>query len=172
MGIAIFLVFYARRRALSRKGFASSLHKLADEWEVNSGDMTLLEKLGDGFFGVVHRAYLYHRSAGNSSRLAQKDRNSFSNRSEVACKMLKGASRLCFLSTSICSLFELALISSANFHVRRIECGGDGVFGRNRAHEKHRAAPTHCQLCGMYNSINAVLPYSRILREGRLAQLS
>ncbi|XP_065844704.1 tyrosine-protein kinase receptor torso-like [Oscarella lobularis] len=89
--IAIFLVFYGRRRVLRRKGFVSDLDKPADEWEVNSGDMTLLEKLGDGFFGVVHRAYLYHRPSGSLSRLARKESNSFDNRSEVACKMLKGS---------------------------------------------------------------------------------
>ena len=170
--IAIFLVFYGRRRVLRRKGFVSDLDKPADEWEVNSGDMTLLEKLGDGFFGVVHRAYLYHRPSGSLSRLARKESNSFDNRSEVACKMLKGASRSCFLTTFICSLFELTLIFSANFHVCRIESGGDGLSGRNQTHEKHRAAPTYCQLSGMHNSIDAVLSHSRILHERRLAQLS
>ena len=97
MAFAIFLVFYARRRTLRKNGFVYDLDKQADEWEVNSGDMTLLEKLGAGFFGVVHRAYLYHRPSGSLSRLARKESNSFGNKSEVACKMLKGASLSCFI---------------------------------------------------------------------------
>ena len=95
VAIAIFLIFYARRRASRKNSDVCDLDKRADEWEVNSGDMTLLERLGDGFFGVVHRAYLYHRPSGSLSKLARKESDLFNNRSEVACKMLKGAWRSC-----------------------------------------------------------------------------
>ncbi|XP_065844505.1 uncharacterized protein [Oscarella lobularis] len=87
----IFLGFYVRRRALRKKRFVYNLDKRPDKWEINCGDMILLEKLGDGFFGVVHRAYLYHRPSGSVSNLALKESLSFGNRSEVACKMLKGS---------------------------------------------------------------------------------
>ena len=70
---------------------ASDFVEPPDEWEVNLGNMTLLEKLGGGFFGVVYRAYLYQSSSGGSSRQARKEKISFENEKlVVACKMLKG----------------------------------------------------------------------------------
>ena len=33
---------------------------IVDEWEINPGNIMLLEKIGEGFFGVVREAYLYH----------------------------------------------------------------------------------------------------------------
>ncbi|XP_065844670.1 uncharacterized protein [Oscarella lobularis] len=84
--VFIGIVVYARRN----NGFGSDFAEPSDEWEVNSGDMTLLEKLGGGFFGVVYKAYLYHSPSGRMSMLARKERSSFGDeKSVVACKMLK-----------------------------------------------------------------------------------
>ena len=89
--VTVFVV-YARRKAVRKNTFGSDFAEPSDEWEVNSGDMTLLEKLGDGFFGVVYKAYLYHSPSRRTSMLARKERNSFGDeKSVVACKMLKGA---------------------------------------------------------------------------------
>ena len=98
---AIFIfVAYSRRRAqrFSWSPLGSFFAEPPDRWEVNRGDMTLLEKLGDGFFGVVHKAYLFHcPNRGLLSRLSilsSQSRNesgsSASEKSVVACKMLKG----------------------------------------------------------------------------------
>ena len=72
--------------------------------------MTLLEKLGDGFFGIVRKAYLFRTSKRSlssrlSSRLSilssQSRKDSTFSASEklvVACKMLKGIhARVCVL---------------------------------------------------------------------------
>ena len=110
----IIFVAYARRRAqrFSWSPLGSFFAEPPDEWEVNRGDMTLLEKLGDGFFGVVHKAYLFRTpkrslssrlSSRFSSRLlilssqSRKDSTfSASEKSVVACKMIKGIlARVC-----------------------------------------------------------------------------
>ena len=90
--VFILAVFYARRKPFRMNGFGSDFAEPSDEWEVNFGDMTLLEKLGEGFFGVVYRAYLYHNQSRRFSLQARKDRNFLGDdKSIVACKMLKGA---------------------------------------------------------------------------------
>ena len=94
---------YARRNSFrQRRALGSDSFEPPDEWEVNPGNMALLEKLGDGFFGVVYRAYLYQSSSVSSSRQARKERNSFENEKlVVACKMLKGrCTRVLFISNS------------------------------------------------------------------------
>ena len=88
----IALVVYARRRSRRLRGsfLGPDFVEPPDEWEVSSGDMTLLEKLGDGFFGVVHKAYLYRRPSRNTAKIAANETSSFGNeKSVVACKMLK-----------------------------------------------------------------------------------
>ena len=96
--VLVFIVaaVYARRKAFLINGFGSHFAEPTDEptdkWEVNSGDIALLEKLGDGFFGVAYKAYLYHSPSRPMSMLAQKESNSLGDKkSVVACKMLKGA---------------------------------------------------------------------------------
>ena len=96
----IVFVIYARRKAYLLRGslLGPDLVEPPDEWEVNAGDMTLLEKLGNGFFGVVHRAYLYH-SPSSSPRRHGKAKNSLGDqKSVVACKMLKGIPTLLLAS--------------------------------------------------------------------------
>ena len=89
--VAIVFIVYARRKAFRLNTFGSDFAEPSDEWEINSGNMSLLEKLGDGFFGVVYKAYLYHSPSGRLSRLDRKERNSLGDeKSVVACKMLKG----------------------------------------------------------------------------------
>ncbi|XP_065844363.1 uncharacterized protein [Oscarella lobularis] len=88
--VIIACVVYARRKAFRLNSFGLDFAEPSDKWEVNSGDMTLLEKLGDGFFGVVYKAYLYHSLSERISMLARKESNSLSyEKSVVACKMLK-----------------------------------------------------------------------------------
>ncbi|XP_065844331.1 uncharacterized protein [Oscarella lobularis] len=88
--VAIVFIVYARRKAFRLNTFGSDFAEPSDEWEINSGNMSLLEKLGDGFFGVVYKAYLYHSPSGRLSRLDRKERNSLGDeKSVVACKMLK-----------------------------------------------------------------------------------
>ena len=110
---AIFIfVAYSRRRAqrFSWSPLGSFFAEPPDRWEVNRGDMTLLEKLGDGFFGVVHKAYLFHcPNRGLLSRLSilsSQSRNesgsSASEKSVVACKMLKGILASFFSSYQFC----------------------------------------------------------------------
>ena len=87
----IVFVIYARRKALLRGSLLGpDLVEPPDEWEVNAGDMTLLEKLGNGFFGVVHRAYLYHSPSSRSRRRGKAKNSLGDQKSVVACKMLKG----------------------------------------------------------------------------------
>ncbi|XP_065844501.1 uncharacterized protein [Oscarella lobularis] len=86
----IVFVIYARRKALLRGSLLGpDLVEPPDEWEVNAGDMTLLEKLGNGFFGVVHRAYLYHSPSSRSRRRGKAKNSLGDQKSVVACKMLK-----------------------------------------------------------------------------------
>ena len=94
---------YARRNSFRlRRALGYDSFEPPDEWEVNPGNMALLEKLGDGFFGVLYRAYLYQSSSVSSSRQARKERNSFENEKlVVACKMLKCMfTRVLFISKS------------------------------------------------------------------------
>ncbi|XP_065840047.1 uncharacterized protein [Oscarella lobularis] len=80
--------------------------QLCDDWEINRGDIFLLEQIGQGAFGVVLKAHLYHlsspRSSTPSSRRSSRRSKQSSIRSQlgsdpdgeeksiVACKMLKG----------------------------------------------------------------------------------
>ena len=73
-----------RKRRLATAAFDSV--QLRDNWEISRGDIFLLEKIGQGAFGVVVKAHLYHKS---SSRLSIRDLEE-ENKSTVACKMLKG----------------------------------------------------------------------------------
>ena len=57
-----------------------------DEWEINHDDVMLLEKIGEGLFGVVHKAQLFHRPSSQWKRMRHRN----SNKSFVACKMHKG----------------------------------------------------------------------------------
>ncbi|XP_065840054.1 uncharacterized protein [Oscarella lobularis] len=74
-----------RKRRLATAAFDSV--QLRDNWEISRGDIFLLEKIGQGAFGVVVKAHLYHKS---SSRLSIRDLEE-ENKSTVACKMLKGS---------------------------------------------------------------------------------
>ena len=102
--VIIACVVYARRKAFRLNSFGLDFAEPSDKWEVNSGDMTLLEKLGDGFFGVVYKAYLYHSLSERISMLARKESNSLSyEKSVVACKMLKGE---LYINVFVCALFS------------------------------------------------------------------
>ena len=106
--VIVFIVYVRRRATLSRRSFFRSLFVDApDKWEVNPGDMTLLERLGDGFFGIVHKAHLYQRTSRNFLALPEKERSSLGNEKlVVACKMLKGIEKLC----SICFQFIIRFL--------------------------------------------------------------
>ena len=68
-----------------------------DDWEVSRGDLTLLERIGEGFFGVVVKAVLYHNPSNRlNTQCGPVRRQSGDNeyKSIVACKMLKGATVL------------------------------------------------------------------------------
>ena len=89
--VIVVAVVYAHSKAFRKNDLASDCTEPSDEWEINSGDMTLLEKLGDGFFGVVYKAYLYNSQSRPMSMLARKKGNSFGDeKSVVARKKLKG----------------------------------------------------------------------------------
>ena len=60
--------------------------KRPDEWEINRGDVALLEKIGEGLFGVVHKAQLLHEPSLQRKSTVQ---HRTSNKSFVACKMLR-----------------------------------------------------------------------------------
>ena len=60
--------------------------KRPDAWEISHGDVTLLEKIGEGLFGVVHKAQLLHEPSLQPKTVQHR----ISNKSFVACKMLKG----------------------------------------------------------------------------------
>ena len=64
-----------------------------DDWDVNLGDLTLLERIGEGFFGVVVKAVLYRNPSNRLNMQCGVRRQSGDNeyKSVVACKMLKGA---------------------------------------------------------------------------------
>ena len=66
---------------------------IIDDWEVNLGDLTLLERIGEGFFGVVVKAVLYRNPSNRLNMQCGVRRQSGDNeyKSAVACKMLKGA---------------------------------------------------------------------------------
>ena len=84
-----------------------------DEWELDPDDVTLLEVIGEGFFGVVLKAQVFHkpsprwmvRSRMNSSVRSNSSRRRSSRsssvdgkqtiKSVVACKMLKGERQTC-----------------------------------------------------------------------------
>ena len=92
--IVIAVVVYARfnsgeyRSAESLSSPAPPPHsrKRPDEWEINHDDVMLLEKIGEGLFGVVHKAQLLHRPSSHWKRM----RHRTSNKAFVACKMHKG----------------------------------------------------------------------------------
>ena len=80
-----------------------------DEWEISRGDLHVLEKIGEGFFGIVHKAYLYHHALKQQKMRSELKRD-FGNddyKSAVACKMLKGLNILFFQLSSLFSLFSI-----------------------------------------------------------------
>ncbi|XP_065831446.1 platelet-derived growth factor receptor alpha-like isoform X2 [Oscarella lobularis] len=100
--IIIAVAVYVRCRS-DRRRFADPLSlpdsesfKRLDEWEINHDDMYLLEKIGEGFFGVVHKAQLLHRptSLCKTVRHPNSGRDGTEKNSFVACKMLKGRHQL------------------------------------------------------------------------------
>ena len=60
--------------------------ELRDDWEIRRGDVYMLDKIGQGAFGVVLKAQLYCKSLPRSS-LRDPDGE---NKRIVACKMVKG----------------------------------------------------------------------------------
>ena len=70
--------------------------KPLDEWEIDRGDLMLLERIGEGFFGVVLKAQVFHRQPLESQRWMVRrsrtgsDVSGDETKSIVACKMLKG----------------------------------------------------------------------------------
>ncbi|XP_065842852.1 uncharacterized protein [Oscarella lobularis] len=81
--LAVF--FFVRRR---RNRFEETT---IDDWDVNLGDLTLLERIGEGFFGVVVKAVLYRNPSNRLNMQCGVRRQSGDNeyKSVVACKMLK-----------------------------------------------------------------------------------
>ena len=95
------LVLLSAVYAYYKKRHSAETETVDDNWEIDPRDLTLLEKIGEGFFGDVLKAEIHiHFSQqlklGNINRqdADDKDNNSF-----VACKKLKGANTLldCFL---------------------------------------------------------------------------
>ena len=83
--IVFIVAFYIRRK---RRNLSKTF---VDEWEINRGDVMLLDKIGEGFFGVVRQGYLYHAESKETFRSELKcDDNDDENKTLVACKMLKG----------------------------------------------------------------------------------
>ena len=68
-----------------------------DEWEIEADNLNLLEILGEGFFGIVLKAEVYHhgppvtpgsvRPLGTLNGIGAKGKM---EKTIVACKMLKG----------------------------------------------------------------------------------
>ena len=79
---------YRRRRKLfCRAKISLDLVEVSDGWEINRGDLMLLEQIGKGFFGMVFRAKFYH-SLGKLSKKKIKVEETIAT--VVACKVLKG----------------------------------------------------------------------------------
>ena len=105
--VVVFVAVNARRKYLRIRRTPDFVEP-HDEWEVNSHDMTLLDKLGDGFFAVVYRAFLYHSSSRGFLRQGKKEAKSFEKeKSVVVCKMLKGAQSR--VVVCVCSISQIVL---------------------------------------------------------------
>ena len=85
-----------------KKRHSAKKETLDDNWEIDPRDLTLLEKIGGGFFGDVLKAeirihFSQHLKLGNIIRQDADDKD---NKLFVACKKLKGANILlgCLLS--------------------------------------------------------------------------
>ena len=81
--------------------------KPPDEWEIDRSNLMLLEKIGEGFFGVVLKAHVFHKKPSESQRWMVRRIRTGSNidgdetKSVVACKMLKGNVTLLRLKLSL-----------------------------------------------------------------------
>ena len=84
--VIVLVAVYVRRKK------HRSLVTVVDEWEINPGNVMLLEKIGEGFFGIVRKAYLYRTVAKPQTVQSEVgcDSSSDENKTVVACKMLKG----------------------------------------------------------------------------------
>lgn len=93
--VVIVALYIRRRRRHLSKAFV-------DEWEISRGDVLLLDKIGEGFFGVVRKGYLYQAESKNTfqSELKRGD-NDDENKTLVACKMLKGIQSFFFSSNCL-----------------------------------------------------------------------
>ena len=98
---AVLLVLLVAVR-VHRKRHRSAAETSVDEWEINLGDLMLLEKIGEGFFGDVLKAHLYrkpHLDRKLSRRLKMRskvwrDTGDKENKLVVACKRVKGTNVL------------------------------------------------------------------------------
>jgi hypothetical protein len=68
-----------------------------DEWEIEADNLNLLEVLGEGFFGIVLKAEVYHYGPPATSdnvrplgTLCGSEAKGKMDKTVVACKMLKG----------------------------------------------------------------------------------
>ncbi|XP_065840161.1 tyrosine-protein kinase receptor torso-like [Oscarella lobularis] len=81
---AIVTCIHRKRHRSSTAAFDSI--ELRNDWEIRRGDLFMLDKIGQGAFGVVLKAQLYCKSLPRSS-LHDPD---WENKKIVACKMVKG----------------------------------------------------------------------------------
>ncbi|XP_065840044.1 uncharacterized protein [Oscarella lobularis] len=97
--LAVLSATYIRRKQQRSAYPAFDSLQLRDNWEINRGDVFLLETIGQGAFGVVLKAHLYHQSSPRSptrTSMRSSIRSRFRSdpdgkkKSIVACKMLKG----------------------------------------------------------------------------------
>ena len=106
VALVLLIAFYVYHKKYS------SAERLAavDEWEIDPRHLTLLEKIGEGFFGDVLKAefssnYLHLKLSSGIRREAGIEDNKF----VAACKKLKGAN--VFLGYSLISLHAFVTFS-------------------------------------------------------------
>lgn len=83
---------YRRRKRLSTAEISLNCAVLSDNWEINRGNLLLLEQIGQGFYGLVFKAKLYHTLSQPTNKKGRIKDNKTNDKmiSIAACKVLKG----------------------------------------------------------------------------------
>ena len=106
---AIVTCIHRKRHRSSTAAFDSI--ELRNDWEIRRGDLFMLDKIGQGAFGVVLKAQLYCKSLPRSS-LHDPD---WENKKIVACKMVKGRP-LFYAPKGSSTVFTIRQPGLLNFH--------------------------------------------------------